>query len=309
MNARHRIACVFGGALALACTQVIAQDATGSFRQELDVATPLELDVATGSGGITVRNGAQNRAIVIGRITVRDGRGRSAEEAEEIVRRLEAEPPVELTGNQLRVGHIQDEDFRRNVSIGYEIEVPAQTRVMARSGSGGQAISGVAGPVNVTTGSGGLTLADLGGGVEARTGSGSIRAERIAGGFRGDTGSGSVRVTQTAPGDVAVSTGSGGADISGVDGALRVRTGSGGVTVEGTPRGTWDIQTGSGSVAVRVPQNAAFNLDAHAGSGGVSTDHPVTMQGSLARGSMSGPVRGGGPLVRARTGSGGIRIE
>lgn len=296
-------------ALALDWSTAVAQRATGSFTQELDVDTPLELDVATGAGSITVRDGANNRAEIRGEIIVRDRSSRSVADAEELVRRFEADPPVELDGSRLRVGHIDDEDFRRDVSISYEITVPADTRVSARTGSGGLAVSGVDGAVNVSTGSGGIDLTALSGGTSARTGSGSIEARGVAGSFEAHTGSGSVTVEQSEPGDVVVSTGSGSAEVSGVDGALRVRTGSGSLRVDGAQRGAWELQTGSGSIAVRLPQDAAFDLDAHAGSGEVYTDHPVAVQGRITRGRLAGEVRGGGPLLQARTGSGGIRIE
>ena len=310
MNVRsNRMFWIVIGALALDCSQALAQQATGSFRRELDVATPLELDVATGSGSIAVRDGTGGRAEVVGRITVRDHRLRSDADADELVRRFEAEPPVELDGNRLRVGYVDDDEFRRNVTISYEITIPADTRVSARSGSGSLKASGVRGPLNVSTGSGGITLTNIGGDVAARTGSGSIVADGIGGSFEAHTGSGSVRLAQSAAGDVVVSTGSGSTEISGVDGGLRVRTGSGSVRVDGTQRSTWELQTGSGSIAVRLPDDAAFDLDAHAGSGEVYTEHPIVVQGRISRGRLNGEVRGGGPLLQARTGSGGIRIE
>jgi DUF4097 and DUF4098 domain-containing protein YvlB len=293
--------------LALAGSYALAQQVDGSFTRQLDVSTPLELEVATGSGSITVNEGAASRAEVIGRITIHRNFSRSSAEAEALVRRFETEPPVELEGNRLRVGYVDDDQYRRNVSMSYEITVPADTRVSARSGSGALNVSGVQGPINVSTGSGGIALADVGGSVTARTGSGSIEARAVAGSFEAHTSSGSVSVEQSAAGDVVVSTGSGSAEVSDVEGALRVRTGS--VRVDGTQRGAWELQTGSGGIVVRLPDDAAFDLDAHAGSGEVHTEHPVAVVGRVTRGRLAGEVRGGGPLLQARTGSGGIRIE
>lgn len=310
MNARwYRTLWIAAVALALDGSYAAAQQADGSFTRQLDVSTPLELEVATGSGSITVREGAGGRAEIQGRITIHRNFARSAADADELVRRFEAEPPVELEGNRLRVGYVEDDEYRRNVSMSYEITVPADTRVNARSGSGALNVSGVGGPINVSTGSGGITLGAIGGTVAARTGSGSIEATGIAGSFEAHTGSGSVSVVQSAAGDVVVSTGSGSAEVSGVEGALRVRTGSGSVRVDGTQRGAWELQTGSGGIVVRLPDDAAFDLDAHAGSGQVHTDHPVAVVGRVTRGRLAGEVRGGGPLLQARTGSGGIRIE
>jgi hypothetical protein len=287
----------------------IAQDITGAFERTLDVGASIELDVATGSGAITVRNGRAGQATVRGRIVARDEWFRDDDNAEEVVRRIEGDPPIELNGTNLRVGYLDERDSRNHVSISYEIEVPADSRVRSRSGSGSQTLSGVAGPVEARSGSGTLRLANISGAVEASAGSGSIHGEGIAGAFTAQTGSGSVTLEQSAPGDVAISTGSGSSHVSGVEGALRVRSGSGSVSVEGAQEGTWDLQAGSGSVEIRLPADAAFELDAKAGSGGVHTDHPVTVRGEAERNRLSGDVRGGGPLLRVRTGSGGIRIE
>jgi DUF4097 and DUF4098 domain-containing protein YvlB len=295
------------GALSFTCA--LAQQATGSFERTVSVAAPTELDVTTGSGSITITRGTSGEVTVQGSIRVRSGSRRSAAEAEELARRLEANPPIEVTGNRVLVGHLDDEDSWNNVSISYEIVVPAATSVVSRTGSGSQSVSGIDGSVDVRTGSGEITLTDIGGGVHAATGSGSINAEGIAGAFDGTTGSGSIDLVQTASGAVAVATGSGSVTLSGVQGTARARTGSGRIGIDGVPSGAWDIETGSGSVNLRVPTDAAFSLDARSSSGAVATSHAVTMSGTIERGTLRGDVRGGGSLVRVRTGSGGIHIE
>jgi hypothetical protein len=306
---RYTLIALTGTLLAAAGTQVAAQQATGTFRRTLDVSVPLQLDVATGAGSVTIRGGASGRADVVGDIRVGRGFPGGTAAAEELVRRLEAEPPIELAGGSLRIGHLDREEYRRHVSISYTIEVPADTTVRSRTGSGSQELVGIAGPSKVDTGSGAIALTDIRGPVEASTGSGSIRADGIAGAFNGHTGSGSVRLVQTAGSEAVVSTGSGSAELRGVNGVVRVRTGSGSVTVDGAQGGAWDLQTGSGSIRVYLPQDAAFELDARTGSGAVYAGHPVTVQGAVEKGNLRGVVRGGGPVLRARTGSGGIRIE
>jgi putative adhesin len=307
-NAVLNTTVVLGITLGVGATAV-AQEITGSFERNLDVGDSVELDVATGSGAITVRNGNAGEVTIRGRIVAREEWFRQGDDVEELVRQIEAEPPIELNGTNLRVGYRDESDGKGHVSISYEIEVPTDTRVRSRSGSGSQTLSGVAGPVEARSGSGTLRLTNISGDVEASAGSGSIRGDGIAGAFTAETGSGSVTLEQSAPGDVVISTGSGSSHVSGVEGALRVRSGSGSVSVEGEQRGPWDLQAGSGSIEIRLPSSAAFELDAQAGSGVVDTDHPVAVQGQVQRNRLSGEVRGGGPLLRVRTGSGGIRIE
>jgi DUF4097 and DUF4098 domain-containing protein YvlB len=286
----------FGLAVILYAGTSLAQwrAAEGSFDRTLSVsANAVELDVSTGSGKIDIRQGPVNRVEIHGRIRVGTERGRSERDAEDLVRQIETQPPIEQNGNVIRIGRLEGRDFERNVSISYEIVVPAQASIRAHSGSGSQTVTGITGPVNVSTGSGSIRLTDIRGGVHA------------------NTGSGGVMLTQAGAGDVDITTGSGSVDASGIRGALRVHTGSGRITVQGEQTGRWDLDTGSGSVNIRLPQNAGFDLNAHSGSGGVYVDHPITVQGRIdrRRNNVSGKVRGGGYALDVRTGSGSIRID
>jgi hypothetical protein len=296
------------GAVALSSGWVSAQPATGAFERTVTVTEPVELDVTTGSGSITIARGTGGQVVVRGAIRVHTGSERSAADAEALARRLETNPPIEVTGSSVRVGHLDEED-RRNVSIAYEIEVPAVASVISRTGSGSQNLAELGGTVDARTGSGKITLTDINGAVEVSTGSGDIVAERIAGAFNGSTGSGSINLVQTASGDVAVATGSGSVSLSGVQSSARARTGSGRIAIDGVPGGMWDLQSGSGSVNLRVPADASFTLDVRTSSGAVETTHAVTMVGNIARGTLRGDVRGGGSLIHVRTGSGSIRVQ
>jgi DUF4097 and DUF4098 domain-containing protein YvlB len=300
--------------------------AQGSFDRNLKVAGAVELEVRTGSGNIDVRPGSASNVAIHGNIKASSSWIDEAR-AEEKVRRLESNPPIEQHGNVIRIGRIDDPDLRRNVSISYEIVVPVQTQLRCETGSGGISVDGIHGPLRGSTGSGQLRLSDIGDGVNvnsgsgdihlkaiegtvsAQTGSGQIRATAIHGGFVGRTGSGDVDLEQAAPGHVEVETGSGNVDLKGVHGPLRAHAGSGRIYADGEPGGDWDLQTGSGTVDVRLPSEAAFDLRAHSSSGHITVDHPMTVQGTIGRNEVQGKIRGGGFLLQLRTGSGSIRVE
>jgi len=55
--------------------------------------------------------------------------------AEAKIKRLEDNPPIQQSGNDIRIGHIDDPELRHNISISYEVTVPAENR-----GSGGDRI-------------------------------------------------------------------------------------------------------------------------------------------------------------------------
>src|SRR6266496_5660798 len=202
--------------------------ARGEFERTLKVSGTVNLQVETGSGSIDVRTGNSNEVHVVGRIWANEWFGDNAEEK---VKRLESNPPIQQSGNDIRIGHIDDPELKHNISISYEIEVPASTQLRATSGSGSENISGVAGPVEASAGSGSLKILDIGSGIRAhtgsgdieingskgsvyaRTGSGSIHAMDVAGGFDGETGSGHLVLEQSAPGSVRAETGSGGLEL------------------------------------------------------------------------------------------------
>lgn len=273
-------------------TTIASQKIEGTFERTvaLDDDT-LVLDVRTRSGRIAVTAGEPGTVRVTGHIRGHANRWTpdGAQAVEDRVRAIEADPPVVLDGDVLRLGHL-DRSRQRQVGISYEVIVPANTRVQARTGSGSLRLTGVTGAV------------------EARTGSGSSQVSDVAGDVTVDAGSGSISLAAVG-GEVDVRTGSGSIGVSGIESALRARTGSGRIRVEGAVGGAWDLTTGSGSIRIDLPEDAAFEIDARSRSGSVRSDHPVTVSGKARRGRLQGPVRGGGPLVTVRTGSGGITIE
>lgn len=300
----------------------------GSFDRTLDVTGPVELEVSTGSGNITVQPGS-SRAVHVHAVIKPNHNwffGHS-ENADEAIRQLEQNPPILQDGNFIRIGQITDPNLRRSVSIDYVIETPPSTQVKASSGSGDVAVGGVHGPVKAVTGSGDLKMSDIQSDVTAttgsgdiqaqsvkgeahfRTGSGSVRASGLGGAFYVSTGSGDVTVQDNNAGSGSVSTGSGDVRLSGVNGSLRVGTGSGDITAQGSATGDWSLHSGSGGVIVRLPGDANFNIDAHADSGRVITHRSVSVQGTMKRGSLVGVVGKGGPELRVRTGSGDIQID
>ena len=110
-----------------------AAAAEGSFQRALQVTGPVHLDLSTGSGNVEVRTGNSDQVRVTGRIRASEWFGGNAEEK---IKRLEANPPIQQSGNDIRIGHIDDPELRHNISISYEVVVPAETDLRVQSGSG-----------------------------------------------------------------------------------------------------------------------------------------------------------------------------
>lgn len=248
-----------------------SERARGTFERTLTVNGPVDLSVRTGSGDILIRTGPNDRVQVVGRISASRS-WNSSESPADRVRRIESSPPISQNANVIDIGHTRGDETYNNVSISYELVVPANTQVTSSTGSGDQ------------------TIGSIDGGVRARTGSGDIRIERTGGGLQAQTGSGSIRVAS-------------------VGGEIHAQTGSGDVQVAQIVRADVTVQTGSGDVILRLPSEAAYSLDASTGSGSINTVQPITIQGRLRRNRVQGTVRGGGNVVKIRTGSGSIDIR
>ncbi len=324
-NQFSRFAIVVCTALALTITAT-ARAAEGHFDRTLQVNGQVDLSVQTGSGTIGVRVGDGSSVHISG--TIRASNGWSGgDEAQKKVDYLQAHPPIEQDGNIIKVGHIEDEELEHNVSISYEITVPAATRLRASSGSGDQEINGLTGPVDASSGSGSVKVDNTGdtvkastgsgrisidgvkGEVHASTGSGDIEAVGVAGALHASTGSGSVTLRQTAPGEVHVNTGSGTLRLEGVKGEVHASTASGNISVEGEGEGSWRLSTASGNVQVHLPSQQGFTLHARTVSGGIHTDREMTVQNISAGHEIEGKVGGGGFLLDVSTVSGNIHVE
>jgi hypothetical protein len=298
-----------------ATTAAVARTPQGSFEKTLTVSGPVDLEVLTHSGDVTVRTGASGVVLIRGKIYVSDhwnilpGVEIGGERSKGSVHDIEQNPPIRQEGNSVHIDYVNV----RNIAIDYEITVPTETTIRSHSGSGDQTIEGTRGNVDVQTGSGDVRLNNLAGEIRLQTGSGNLRAREISGAIRGGTGSGDVEIEETGKGDIDLHTGSGNITTRGIQGGFRGETGSGDVTAEGTQTGAWQIRTGSGNVHLRLPANAAFDADINTSSGTIDVEMPLemTVQGRVqeSRKTIHGKVRGGGQLLSVRTGSGDIHIQ
>ncbi len=285
------------------CIPAAGFAAEKSFDRTLTVNGPVTLRVSTGSGYIHVLPGSDNQVHIVGRVKSNNSWwGGSSDDA---VAKVAGSPPINQAGNIIRVGDMGD-DSLRHVSIDYDITTPANTMLTAESGSGDLKISNVTGTVRAHTGSGEIHADKLGAGSRLETGSGSIDASNLMGSTTLQTGSGDIHAQLGSPGDVVAGTGSGSIRLSDVQGSVKAETGSGSLEISGQPVSPWKLETGSGDITLKIG-NAHFNLDASTGSGSVKSDFPLTTR-VFDKHHVSGTVNGGGPTIKAETGSGDIHI-
>lgn len=142
----------------------------------------------------------------------------------------------------------------------------------------------------------------------------------------------SYRINVPRNNDLDLSATNGGITIVGVNGNLRFDTTNGGVRlqdiggrVNGETRNggldvrlggsRWDgdgldVATSNGGVTLSIPDGYNAELETRTVNGGLRIDFPITITGELnSRRGITTTLGSGGPLIRARTTNGGVRIN
>jgi hypothetical protein len=264
---------------------------TGRFERDLIVEGRVDLTVRVGAGSISVRSGPAGRVHVTGRIRAHGLLGTGVGAAAQL-RRLEANPPVEQHGRTIVLGGMRPSErwTLQQISIDYDVIVPKEVRVEARTGSGPITLDGVRGPLDAVTGSGRIDIAGAAAPVRVQTGSGRIMIHGATDGLEARSGSGSI-------------------DMDAVGGTISVRTGSGRISVDGRATRDWTLHTGSGGVSVHVAKDMGFEVSARTGSGTIRTSAPIELTDGFDAHHLRGRVRGGGARLELATGSGRIDIN
>src|SRR5262252_1834002 len=120
---------------ALAAVVSSAQRPGGSLERTFTVNGPVELDLNTDSGGISVVPGTSGTVRVRGILKV-NGSGFRQDDVERRLRDLEANPPIAQNGNSIRVA-VRDPHMLRGISMRLEVQTPPDSRLRARTDSGG----------------------------------------------------------------------------------------------------------------------------------------------------------------------------
>src|SRR5438270_8597183 len=146
-------------ALLLAGAYVLAASQPAEFDRALTVSGPVLLEVRSDPGGVSVS--AATDSLVRVHATIRSLYGRfDMGLVEANIQALVQDPPIEQSGNRIRVGYANPARLR-GVSIHFDIEVPRLTEARVQTTSGGIRINGIAGPVLAETHSGHTEISNV----------------------------------------------------------------------------------------------------------------------------------------------------
>lgn len=217
------------------------------------------------------------------------------------------------------------------LDIDIKVTVPRKFDVQATTAGGSVRAGELEGKLTLKTSGGSLQLDQLKGTIKAGTAGGSIKGSHLTGKVEVSTSGGSIHLDAVAGeslkahtsggsiqlGDISVPTDahtSGGSiSIESSATPLNANTSGGSITANLTkpPKADTILKTSAGGITVTLPADSAVQLDASTTAGSVKSDLPVPVTSSSAgiRGSLKGPVNGGGPLLKLRTSAGSIRVK
>jgi len=205
---------------------------------------------------------------------------------------------------------------RLNVSVNYDLTIPAKAEVEVRNVSGDVSAENIGGYAKLETVSGDVNLRKAAKGGVFTTVSGDVELGDISGDLRTKAVSGDITITRIA-GSVNAETVSGNVELKGLTGAksIEINVLSGDVIFEGVLEkdGRYNFQSHSGDVTLYLPEKSAFEFSCKSFSGDIDSDFEmvVKMIGGLKhkKNDIRGEVNGGGADLTITTFSGDIELK
>lgn len=198
---------------------------------------------------------------------------------------------VELTA---RIPHRWQFSLGTTRRLHIEVRMPRDADLYVKTGDGAIKATALTGNIDLSTGDGSLTVNSLKGDVRLHTGDGLIDGSDLDGKCDAYSGDGAIRL-------------SGRFDI------LKARSGDGSIDVRALQGSkmdaSWSIGSGDGGIDVALANDLPVDIEASTGDGHISSDIPITVEGTINRSRIRGKMNGGGQTLTIHTGDGSIRLK
>ncbi len=256
---------------ALVCASTLAHAADIGFQKTFTANGRTALSVCSNSGVIHVVGVDGNKVEISAKI--HKGNWHAFGNAEDM-KKIVTTPPVRQTGTAIHVGDSSTcgGNALPDIDIDYEISVPRNSSLVARSKAGTIHVESVNGFVVAELVNGDIVVNEIGSDAKLAAVSGNITATNLKGGIRANTLNGNL-------------------------------------TMGGSPISDWEMRTNNGTIHFQADPNAKFSLDAETGAGMIDSTLPSPLSGHITNGVLRGPVRDGGPAVKMYTASGNITLQ
>lgn len=265
----------------------------GTIHRAFPLSGPIQLDVKVGIGSVTVHARDELTEAVV-TVTPQQPQSDLAERTK-----------IDMHGSTLvvhaaKLGGVLDVIGRAmsRAAVDVDVVVPSGTSTKIVSYGADVVVEGRTGNTDIAAGSSRTELDHVDGDLRLRYGSGPARVGRVSGTAEIKSGSGTVRLGDLGH-RLVMACGSGRLEVDVAHGPVSLRAGSGQADI-GIAEADVDLVTGSGGLTVGLRPGQVARLDVTTGSGQLLSDLPIE---------NSAPASGRPITIRARTGSGDVRIN
>jgi len=182
--------------------------------------------------------------------------------------------------------------------------------VTIRDSFGSIELENINGALDAETANGKISVRDARGGVILKTSFGAIEASDIPKGIRALTANGEIHLTDVG-GDTYAKTSFGGILMERIGGRIEAENQNGAISATSRPANDCrdiSLKTSFSSIRIGLPAGAGYNVSAHTSLGRVSSELPVTVNGTTNGETLNGTIGSGGCQLQLTNSNGSIEI-
>ena len=304
---------VIAAVLALLFLSVAVMAADEKYEEKFNKTETIALDgkvmISNISGNVTVKTWDKGEVKID---AVKMSRASSLEKAKENAQQVAIEVTNADNAVHIKVKYPEGHHEGLNVSINFDLMIPAKAALDATSVSGDVKVEKIGGPLKAGTVSGDVTVLGAAKDVDAKTVSGDVQVSNVTGDAYLKTVSGEVKADHIV-GSIDAETVSGNVELTDISAAKTVsgKALSGNVIYKGklNKDGRYTFSAHSGDIDVTIPADSAFEFSGETFSGSISTDFKVEVSGKLSKREVHGTVNGGGAVLRLKAFSGDVNLK
>jgi hypothetical protein len=299
--------------LALLVLSVGVLAADEKYEEKFNKTEAIALDgkivISNISGNVVVRTWDKGEVKID---AVKKSRASSLDKAKENAQKVTIEVINADNTVRIKAKYPEGHHGNLNVSIDFDLMIPAKAALDANSVSGDVEIGKIGGSLKAGTVSGNVTVLSAAKGVDANTVSGDVAVSDVTGDAYLKTVSGNVKAEHVM-GSISAETVSGDVNLMNISEAKTVsgKALSGNVTYKGklNKEGRYTFNAHSGDIDVTIPAESAFEFSGETFSGDISTDFKVEVSGKISKRELHGTVNGGGAVLKMEAFSGNVNLK
>jgi DUF4097 and DUF4098 domain-containing protein YvlB len=182
----------------------------------------------------------------------------------------------------------------QRIDISFDVTVPRNIGAGITTHNGALKIKNLTGQIEGTTHNGRITAEKISGTIQLKTHNGDVTCKEVAGNTQLQTHNGSI-ICEDASGDINLRTHNGSAKAF--------------YSASAPPVCNVAAVSHNGGVSITTPPNFSAKVDASTHNGSINTNLPITVEGNITKGKLTGTIGAGEGELYLETHNGSINIK